>query len=577
SQIWVAAGTYFPDRGTGQVRRDRTSTFRLKNGVALFGGFPSGGSPFEQRDPAAEPTILSGNIGSSSSKTDNSYHVLTGTGIDRSACVDGFTITGGYARQANSPDDKGGALICHNSGSPTISNCLFVANEAADEGGAIYSSDASRLLVTDSVFRENLATSAGGAVSNFTSIAEFIGCQFIDNRAEFAGAFYNAYSQTVATNCSFQGNEADYGGAVYNFDFRSLEDPTFIQCDFVGNRASWGGAMYGWSSSPILRNCCFHGNEAIRGGGALLSTNGWGAYLYNSIIWNNLAAGASDSSSATLALYSDSEFFAYNSLVANSGGSGNWNPNFYADRGGNIDADPLFLLEVDPSQAPTTGGDLRLLPGSPAIGAGHNDLIATGVETDQRGAPRIVGDTVDMGVFENLPELITGSSSAEYQPELSVKIEIAQLLATISGGAGLPLSITSVSTVDNPGSSVRISGRYIVYTPAAGQLGNGQFTFVATDGFQEVEGTVAVSPRRDGGAAGSNITSVTVVGGTATIQAVGIPGRTYQLQCSPDLHDWTNRGENQICPAGGVMEFLDPGPLPETCYYRLIHSSGAID
>ena len=45
---------------------------------------------------------------------------------------------------------------------------------------------------------------------------------------------------------------------------------------------------------------------------------------------------------------------------------------------------------------------LALLPGSPAIDAGSNALIASGVTTDQRGSgfPRIVNNTVDIGAFE---------------------------------------------------------------------------------------------------------------------------------------------------------------------------------
>mgnify|MGYP005859362433 CR=1 FL=1 len=30
-QIWVAAGTYYPDQGTGQTDDDRTSSFRIRN------------------------------------------------------------------------------------------------------------------------------------------------------------------------------------------------------------------------------------------------------------------------------------------------------------------------------------------------------------------------------------------------------------------------------------------------------------------------------------------------------------------------------------------------------------------
>src|SRR5205085_9026534 len=39
-------------------------------------------------------------------------------------------------------------------------------------------------------------------------------------------------------------------------------------------------------------------------------------------------------------------------------------------------------------------------PGSPAIDAGSNALIASGVLTDQRGGPRIAGAQVDIGSVE---------------------------------------------------------------------------------------------------------------------------------------------------------------------------------
>ena len=43
---------------------------------------------------------------------------------------------------------------------------------------------------------------------------------------------------------------------------------------------------------------------------------------------------------------------------------------------------------------------MALLPGSPAIDAGNNSLIPSGVTTDQRGFDRIVNGTVDIGAFE---------------------------------------------------------------------------------------------------------------------------------------------------------------------------------
>src|SRR5262249_37168578 len=41
-----------------------------------------------------------------------------------------------------------------------------------------------------------------------------------------------------------------------------------------------------------------------------------------------------------------------------------------------------------------------LLPGSPAIDTGRNDLVPAGVVTDQRGVKRVLNNVVDLGAYE---------------------------------------------------------------------------------------------------------------------------------------------------------------------------------
>lgn len=57
-EIWVAAGTYTPDRGTG----DRTRAFEIVCGTRLYGGFGGWETAREQRDWVAHPTILTGDL-----------------------------------------------------------------------------------------------------------------------------------------------------------------------------------------------------------------------------------------------------------------------------------------------------------------------------------------------------------------------------------------------------------------------------------------------------------------------------------------------------------------------------------
>ncbi len=57
--VWVAQGVYKPLGPAG----DRTVTFKLKNGAAIYGGFPPGGGHWAQRSPQTHPAVLSGDIG----------------------------------------------------------------------------------------------------------------------------------------------------------------------------------------------------------------------------------------------------------------------------------------------------------------------------------------------------------------------------------------------------------------------------------------------------------------------------------------------------------------------------------
>lgn len=435
SEIHVAAGTYFPDEGPGQVNNSRLSTFRLKSGVALLGGFPRGGGPADGRNPAQHRTILSGNIGSTLGTSDDAYHVVTGTGVDTAARLDGFVITAGRADSTAYPHNSGGGLLCDTSGSPSVVNCVFERNHAKDEGGALYSKGTARPVISHCSFLDNSAVDAGGAVSSFTSIVSFTACRFAGNRAEFAGAVHNAYSKSTFTGCVFEANLADYGGAVYNFDFSSQSDAVYINCIFAGNKGEWGGAMYCWSASPILRNCTFQGNHAIYDGGAFFNTNGWGPYLYNTIVWNNQSRGVTHTVSASVMNYRDEDPIYYQSLIANSGGSGvSWKAGIGVDRGGNMDFDPRFVGPQDPAIAPAGGGNFQLKSGSPAIDAGNNTFVPVEVVTDQSGAARIHGAKVDLGALE-------------FQ---AVFIDLQLASSTDREVTGAPGSVTHRITLRNP-------------------------------------------------------------------------------------------------------------------------------
>jgi hypothetical protein len=157
-EIWVAAGTHKPTTGT-----DRSATFQLKDGIALYGGFVGTETAREQRDTTANVTILSGDLNGNDNdnvrfdeptRADNSYHVVKGA---TGARLDGFTITAG---NANVADDGGGGMANEYDSSPTLINIIF-SNNSAQKGGGMSNSSSNPTLL-NVIFSGNSASWWGG-------------------------------------------------------------------------------------------------------------------------------------------------------------------------------------------------------------------------------------------------------------------------------------------------------------------------------------------------------------------------------------------------------------------------------
>jgi len=193
TQIWVAEGTYYPTQGA-----ERDSTFRLRDGLAVYGGFAGTESELSERDLSANTTILSGNIGAAGDINDNSYHVVTASYTDSTAVLDGFTITAGHASVVTG---TGGGMY-NEEGSPTLRNLIFRQNKAREYGGGMYNCYGSNPRLYNCVFFDNTAEYYGGGISNVASRPSIVNCSFCRNRANDGGAalYNNTSSNPTITN-----------------------------------------------------------------------------------------------------------------------------------------------------------------------------------------------------------------------------------------------------------------------------------------------------------------------------------------------------------------------------------------
>ena len=273
-QIWVRMGTYYPDEGPGQVNNSRDSTFTLKNGVEIYGGFAGTETQLSQRNLSANTTILSGDIDKNDVVSangfvligNNAYHVVTGSGTNNTAILDGFLIRQGQANGVSGFTPVGGGIMNEN-GHPTLQNLTLYSNYAELAGAGVYNRESSPALV-NVTFNGNHSNGIGGGMNNYISSNPLLAnVAFNENTAgQDGGGMYNYDSDPQLTSVTFNNNTAAFkGGGMVNFG-NSL--PVLVHTTFTGNSASWGAGIFNEASSPSLTDVTFQSNDAsIQGGG----------------------------------------------------------------------------------------------------------------------------------------------------------------------------------------------------------------------------------------------------------------------------------------------------------------------
>lgn len=343
-EIWVAAGTYTPAPSGG----DRTATFRLVNGVGVYGGFGGWETSRAQRDPATHVSILSGDLAGDDTpgfgnRGDNVYNVVTSIGTNSTAILDGFTIAGGNADGAF--PHNGGAGLFNSDGSARISRCIFRDHSA---GGST-------------------AIGHGGAVSTQGGSPVFMDCTFVNNTATGTGGAVgmNLGAAPTFINARFLGNSSGFGGAVRSGGV-SGASPTYINCVFSGNQASGrGGAVFSYPEvNAVFHNCTVAFNSAPHDAGGLFGENGSTTTVNNAILWGNVGGTGSTQqaqiSGGTISVH----YSCIQNLAGPLGGAGNIasNPDFGLPAG----ADGVFG---------TLDDQFAMRQGSPCIDSGNNQLL----------------------------------------------------------------------------------------------------------------------------------------------------------------------------------------------------------
>jgi hypothetical protein len=344
---------------------DRTASFELISLVGLYGGFVGGETKRDQRSssPFFNNTTLSGDLNEDDGVNfiryeENSFHVVRSpAGVEATAALDGFIVTGGNAVDPNTPeegscsrtdetcletfdcdkndclpvflwgecqwgggvcvwdtdcpsnvcefaldaseDDVGGGIVIQSS-EPKLRNLQIRLNRAKAAGGGIFQRNSSASLEDSIVFRNRADLGSGGGVA-----------VRVDAIVQAPGSDEFVPVETVLRDVALFDNESFRDGGGLEFVASSnLPSPAPLvleQCLFEGNAAGFrpeggeaqsgsaGGLQVRGPAAVDIRDSEFRQNSAVtRGGGILFEgENGARFLLAQSVVFGNTSSAGS--------------------------------------------------------------------------------------------------------------------------------------------------------------------------------------------------------------------------------------------------------------------------------------------
>lgn len=328
-QIWVAAGTYKPNRRGDNLfvitPNDPYNSFVLKEGVKIYGNFSGTETELSQRilptfnETVSYSSILSGDFSNNdtvegsggtlliSNNEENAHHIVICVGseavpISNNTVLNGFTIKGSYHTNnsfgmlVNGVGINDGGGISNYYGSPAISNVLVTNNFTSNSGGGIYNFNSSS-LISNAVISYNMGDDGGAGIYNDESSTSINNSFIINNRGFYlysstagGGGICSRNSELTLTDVTVSGNMSSFGGGISNHNTDAVLTNVIISgniCTYGTTMGDGGGGMINVFSSPILNNVTITDNDADGYGGGIYNSNYSSPILNNVTISNN--------------------------------------------------------------------------------------------------------------------------------------------------------------------------------------------------------------------------------------------------------------------------------------------------
>ncbi|MCB1920103.1 MAG: DUF4214 domain-containing protein [Candidatus Competibacteraceae bacterium] len=362
------------------------------------------------------------------------------------------TLTINNSILTNNVSSASGGAIANNASSSmlTVNNSTLSGNSAANDGGGIYNGGGT-VTVTNSTLSNNSVTGTGsyggGIYSNTGTLTvtytTLSGNSVIQQRGGgiyFGGSSGNVtlHHNTLSGNTG--GTNSDAGGiGIVGTSTGNITVNPIYNNTLSGNTGRDGGGLYiSYVTVPLFNNT-IAGNTATRNGGGIAIGTGGILNMGNNIVAGNSAAtGRSIYGTGGLVSQGHNLFGENNSAELAGGITGS---------AGDLTLAGALSTAIDPLAS--NGGPTQTrfpVTGSPAINAGDNALVPSGVTDDQRGVTRIQEGIVDIGAVE------TGSATVSH---------------TVTATGGLNGSITPPSATVSDGDTTQF-----IVNPDIGYVAN---------------------------------------------------------------------------------------------------------
>ena len=266
-----------------------------------------------------------------------------------------------------------------------VSTLLMIDhNTASNDGGGLLIHSNTTTTIQNSVFFENSA-SVGGGLCAYGSVNMFYSNLETNSALYGGGLALNAVTSSGKfNNMVITGNSAStgYGGGIYTY---GAPNTSFINLLLYNNSALNGGGMANYGGSePVIINATIAKNWATSSGDAIYNYQS-SPYITNAILWENVH------------LYPEEEIIDF---VNDGPYSQPSISNTILEQGCPSSATCTNVFSSDPLFIDAPNDNFHLQNTSPAIERGDNAALPEGITIDLDGNTRIIGASVDLGVYE---------------------------------------------------------------------------------------------------------------------------------------------------------------------------------